>query len=81
MNVLQCLERIVLCCGEKKGYDYGDGEITTKGLECHDTGFGFSPVLSEELMKDLKSSVTLGDGVNILLFSKLENTGSRSKLG
>lgn len=60
MNILEWLECIALCCGEKKRYDCRDGELSTESLECHDTYFGFSSVGSKELMKDFTSSMTLG---------------------
>ena len=61
MNILEWAKHIVLilCCREEKTYDYGDEEITSKSIECHDAWFGLSTVGSKLFMKGFKGSMTL----------------------
>ena len=60
MNILEWAKHIVLilCFREEKTYDYGDEEITSKSIECHDAWFGLSTVGSKLFMKGFKGSMT-----------------------
>lgn len=37
VNILEWLEHMILYCKGKNKYEWRDGELMTKGPECHDT--------------------------------------------